>query len=57
MSWHADSHVFGSMWSQMLFLFAIVNFLNKIIQFNSILIYLHANLRAQGQLQSEHELR
>jgi hypothetical protein len=25
--------------------------------FNSILIYLHANLTAQGQLQSEHELR
>jgi hypothetical protein len=24
---------------------------------NSILIYLHANLTAQGQLQSEHELR
>jgi hypothetical protein len=28
-----------------------------IIQFNSIRIYLHANLTAQGQLQSEHELR
>jgi hypothetical protein len=27
-----------------------------IIQFNSILIYLHANLTAQGQLQSEHKL-
>jgi hypothetical protein len=27
------------------------------IQFNSILIYLHANLTAQGQLQSEHELK
>jgi hypothetical protein len=29
----------------------------QIIQFNSILIYLHANLTAQGQLQSEHELK
>jgi hypothetical protein len=28
----------------------------QIIQFNSILIYLHDNLTAQGQLQSEHEL-
>jgi hypothetical protein len=26
-----------------------------IIQFNSILIYLHANLTVNGQLQSEHE--
>jgi hypothetical protein len=30
---------------------------NNSIQFNSILIYLHANLTAQGQLQSKHELK
>jgi hypothetical protein len=29
----------------------------ELIQFNSILIYLHANLTAQGQLQSKHERR
>jgi hypothetical protein len=30
---------------------------NNSIQFNSILIYLHANLTAQGEIQSEHELK